>query len=64
MTEAQAYIIGWKAVMTGVDARGGLRFARDYANGDEAISYAWTAGALDAMEAEDDDKPEPACAGF
>lgn len=30
----------------------------------EAGNYAWLHGWLDAMEAEDDEKPEPACAGY
>ncbi len=64
MTQAEAYIIGWNAVMAGADARGGLRFAREYADGDKDIEYAWTHGALDAMEAEDGEEPEPACHGY
>ena len=61
MKESEAYIVGWNSVMAGEDARGGLRFARQYANNDRSISDAWTAGALDAMEAEDDEQPEPMC---
>lgn len=50
--------------MNGADVRGGLLYAREYADGVDEISYAWTHGALDAMEAEAFEEPEPACAGY
>lgn len=58
MTQAQAYVAGWEACMAGVDGR--------YHDPDasEEVNYAWYAGFLDAIETEDDEEPEPACAGF
>jgi hypothetical protein len=64
MTQAEAYIAGWNAVMNGADARYGMIFAQEHANSDPQISYAWTHGALDAMEAEDGEQPEPSCVGY
>jgi hypothetical protein len=56
---ARAYIAGWHAVMAGADPR----YCCPYdIKSDEA--YAWTTGTLDAMEAEDGERPEPACAGY
>ena len=62
MTEAQAYENGWKACMAGVDGRYVPLKEDGYKT--EAMRYAWTAGWLDAMDAEDGERPEPACAGF
>jgi hypothetical protein len=59
MTEAQAYIAGWKACFNGEDGRFTNPFPRH-----SATEYAWTHGFLDAMEATDDETPEPACAGY
>ena len=59
MTQAEAYIAGWRAVMAGADPR----YERPIGM-DEDTSYAWTHGALDAMESEEGDKPEPNCAGY
>ena len=58
-TEPQAYIAGWSACMAGEDGRFTNPFPRTSAN-----AYAWNAGFLDAMEAEDNETPEPDCAGF
>lgn len=60
MTKIQiAYCAGWQACMAGYDGR--------YVNPHDRnsdVAYAWNAGFLDAMEAEDDDAPDPECAGF
>jgi hypothetical protein len=58
-TEAQAYIDGWHACMNGEDGR----FTNPHPFRTDT-NYAWSAGFLDAMEAEDDEEPEPWCAGF
>jgi hypothetical protein len=57
--EAQAYCEGWCEVMAGADPR----FCNPYIR-ESKENYAWNHGALDAMEAEDGDLPEPACAGY
>jgi hypothetical protein len=62
MTEAQAYIKGWNACMAGCDGR--YSFDRPGDGNTDALKYAWTHGFLDAMEAEDGEEPEPACAGY
>jgi hypothetical protein len=69
MTEAQAYIAGWRACMAGCDGRypamiraGQWQTPSDIT--DSEISSAWTHGWLDAFEAEDGEEPEPACAGY
>ena len=49
MTEAQAYRDGWNACMNGVDGR--------YTHSE--WPHAWQHGFLDAMEAEDGEKPSP-----
>ena len=61
-TEAEAYTEGWKACMRGEDGR----FTNPYplAIDTEYQHIAWCHGFLDAMEAEDDDEPEPGCAGY
>lgn len=57
-TEADAYVLGWKACMAGEDGR--------YTNPqrDPMTDGAWRCGWQDAMEAEDGEQPEPQCAGF
>ena len=61
MTEAQAYVAGWEACFAGEDGR----FTNPFKDGSEARNkYAWDHGFLDAMEAEDDEKPEPSCVGY
>lgn len=62
MSEATAYRNGWHACMAGVDGRYVPLAENGYTT--EEARYAWTAGWLDAMEADDDEDPEPACAGF
>lgn len=66
-TEAQAYIEGWNARFRGEDTRytspfNGAWKTRDDPSG--KLQYAWTHGALDAMEAEDGEEPEPGTAGY
>jgi len=63
MTEAQAYEAGWAANRAGIDARycGPTLTAEGYSEDDK---YAWLAGWLDAMEADDDETCEPDAAGF
>lgn len=65
ITEAQCYIAGWKACMNGVDGRYASTFGYDepYRITD-THRYAWEHGFLDAMEADDDEQPEPSCAGY
>jgi hypothetical protein len=58
MTQAQAYIAGWNACMNGVDGR----YCPEGLHQD--TGYAWTHGFLNAMESEDGEEPEPACAGY
>ena len=62
MTEAQAYTNGWRACMAGIDGR--YVPLAEYGYTSEELRYAWTHGFLDAMEAEDVEEPEPACAGY
>lgn len=58
-TQATAYTEGWHACMRGED----MRFTCPYTqNSDE--EYAWLHGALDAMEAEDDEEPQPETMGY
>lgn len=59
MTEAQAYIDGWNACMSGEDGR----FTNPHPSRTDA-AYAWNHGFLTAMEAEDGELPEPECAGY
>ena len=59
ITEAAAYTEGWTACMAGEDGRYTNPHPRQ-----SAAAYAWDAGFLDAMEAEDGEMPEPECAGF
>lgn len=63
MTEAQAYITGWNACMSGCDGR---YMPESSPNGPLSQRHrdAWIAGFYDAMEAEDDEEPEPAAAGY
>lgn len=56
---AQAYIQGWSACFAGEDGR----FTNPFPLRTDDRE-AWTHGFLDAMEAEDDETPEPACAGY
>jgi hypothetical protein len=58
-TQAQAYKEGWFACVQGLDGR----WSNPYLKISEE-HYAWTHGFLDAMEAEDDELPEPGCAGY
>lgn len=59
-TQPQAYIDGWHACDAGLDGR----FVNPHPRPSD-ISYAWTHGFLDAMEAEEDGEiPEPECAGY
>ncbi len=60
MIEAQAYIEGWKACFAGEDGR----FANPYNCLKSKLQCAWTHGFLDAMEAEDNEEPEPSTAGY
>lgn len=63
MTEAQAYVAGWKACTAGCDGR--YWFDRPGDDGsNKEISVAWSHGFLDAMEAEEGEEPESACAGY
>lgn len=57
--ERAAYVAGWHCTMTGADPRYSNPYARR-----SAEAYAWDHGALDAMEAEDGEQPEPKCAGY
>jgi hypothetical protein len=57
--EAAAYVAGWNACMAGEDGR----YTCPEPRGNET-AYAWNHGFLDAMEAEDSETPEPACAGY
>jgi hypothetical protein len=62
-TQAEAYSAGWRACMAGCDAR----YMPESSSGgplSEDVRYAWIAGFNDAMEAEDDEEPEPDAAGF
>lgn len=54
MSEAQDYIDGWQACMSGLDGR--------YLS--KSMVAAFCAGFTDAMEAEDGEQPDPACAGY
>lgn len=58
-TLAQAYVAGWQACFDGEDGR----FTNPFAVLTEA-AYAWDHGFFDAMEADDDESPEPACVGY
>ena len=58
MTEAEAYIAGWRACFAGVDGR----YAPLELYGD--TKYAWKHGWLDALEAEENEEPQPACVGY
>lgn len=58
MTQSEAYMASWRACMAGVDGR----YLPEGV--DRETGYAWTHGWLDAMEAEDGEEPEPACAGY
>lgn len=63
MTEAQAYTNGWNACMAGCDGR----YMPESSSGgplSEEERYAWLSGFNDAMEADDGEEPEPACAGY
>lgn len=59
MTLAQAYVAGWNACFSGEDGRFTNPCDR-YTN----EAFAWSHGFLDAMDAEDGDKPEPGWAGY
>jgi hypothetical protein len=61
MTEAQAYVCGWRHCMAGFDGRY-LPDRDDFKQ--VQLAYAYHHGWLDAMEAEDNEEPEPACAGY
>ncbi len=63
MTEAQAYIDGWNACMSGCDGR---YMPESSSYGPLAPNHreAWIAGFNDAMEAEDHDEPCPEAAGY
>jgi hypothetical protein len=54
-----AYRAGWAASMAGLDGR----FHNPHEPRTETHA-AWTHGFLDAMEADDDDKCAPDCAGY
>jgi hypothetical protein len=58
MTEAQAYVAGWRFCMAGGDGR----YTDHGLTGEPA--FAWNHGFLDAMEAEDGEQPEPETAGY
>jgi hypothetical protein len=63
MTEAQAYVDGWRTCTSGwIDGRYVPLAELGYTT--EELRSAWTTGFLDAMEAEDGEEPEPACAGY
>ena len=59
MSEAQAYVTGWRACMAGEDGRYTNPYSDQHPN-----RYAWDHGFLDAMDAEDGEQPEPACHGY
>jgi hypothetical protein len=59
MTTANAYCMGWQACLDGLDGR----FANPYERRTNE-AYAWDHGFLDAMESEQGEKAEPACAGY
>lgn len=59
MSTATAYAQGWSACFAGDDGRFGNPYNRDTQQ-----AFAWDAGFLDAMEAEDGEDPQPAAAGF
>ena len=56
-TQSQAYIAGWNAVMSGADPR--YSNPHGHSKDNESLAYAWTHGALDAMEADDGEVPQP-----
>lgn len=59
MSQSECYISGWQACFSGEDGR----FTNPYPRRSEE-AYAWDHGFLDAMEAEENEQPEPTCAGY
>jgi len=59
--EQAAYSAGWMCVMSGADPRYCNPFDRKAM---PKSNYAWDHGALDAMEAEDGEEPDPKSAGY
>jgi hypothetical protein len=59
MSEASAYKEGWIACMAGEDGR----YTNPYKQRTD-LAYAWNHGFLDAMEAEENEEPQPATAGY
>ena len=59
-----AYRAGWQCAMAGNDPRYCNPFTGQPACDPDGERYAWDAGALDAMAADDGETPDPQAAGF
>jgi hypothetical protein len=65
MSQAQAYVDGWKACFAGEDGRYTNPYNRGYERAAVPdMQYTWSHGFLDAMEAEDGEEPLPETAGY